>query len=363
MVETGGFQPMGRPILADMNWKWSFRELPVRPRQLMALAFLFLLSFWAQSGFDIDRNHLLFFISNYSIWILLLPFISELSKLVRRPIRVSPLIFPIIILIVIHWITSNFVLYSLRFLSGDTVLPDVPEILSFLIPSLASRIIDLALFTGLLSWFNQQQTLAQQKIIMAESQALLEKSKLQSLKNQLNPHFLFNALHSVNTLITTDAQKASDMIIKISGLLRSMLAMNERHEHTLQEEVDFVNQYLEIEAERFKDRLLIEIDVETSVRSFVIPTMTLQPLVENAFKHGISKLPGNSTLRIHVNREDNLLKLLVSNDLPENGISIQKQGIGLENLESRLNSYFQQRAELKTAIRDQRFEALITITL
>lgn len=346
-----------------MKWKWSFRELPVRPRDLMVLALLLLLSFWAQTGFSVDRNHLLFFISNYSIWILLLPFIGHLSLLIRRPIRTATLVYSALTLIAVHWIVSNITLYALRYLFGNTLIPDLEEILSFLFPSLASRVIDLALFTGLLSWFNQQQKLTSQKVLMAESQALLEKSKLQALKNQLNPHFLFNALHSVNTLITTDAEKASDMIIKISHLLRSMLAMNERNEHTIREEVDFVKQYLEIETERFRDRLSVEINVQDSVQSMIIPTMTLQPLVENAFKHGISKLTGKSTLLIDVIQDNHSLKLLVSNELPANTPSQENDGIGLANLKDRMNSYYQQRATLDTRIEAQRFEALITIGL
>lgn len=346
-----------------MNWNWSFKELPIRPRHLLVLTLLLLLSFWAQTGFIIDQKHLLFFISNYSIWILLLPFVLQLGKLIRRPVLIRRLILSTITLIAIHWITSNIVLYSLRYLTGDTVLPDLAEILSFLLPSIASRIIDLALFTGLLSWLNQQQTLATQKVLMAQNQALLERSRLQALKNQLNPHFLFNALHSVNTLIITDAQKASDMIIKLSQLLRSMLAINERNEHTIREEVDFVQQYLEIEAERFHDRLTVEIEVEPDLQSMIIPTMTLQPLVENAFKHGISKLTGKSNLKLTVKKDDRSLRLYVSNEIPKIVTSDKTEGIGLTNLKDRLQAYYQQKVTLETQIKGQEFAALITIAL
>lgn len=352
---------MVSPIFAFMNGRWNLRELPIHPRHLIILITLIALSFWAQSGFTIDRNHLLFFVSNYSFWLVLLPWIYEFSKLVQRPVPFRPLLMRGMALIIIHWIGSNIMLYSLRYVFEISSFPDWQEIQSFLLPSLASRLIDLSLFAGLLSWLRQQQTLSTQKVMMAESRALLEQSKLQSLKNQLNPHFLFNALHSVNTLIGIDQERASEMIIKISQLLRTVLTINEREEHTLTEEIDFVRQYLEIESERFKDRLTIEIDVDEQALGAIIPTMTLQPLVENAFKHGISKIPGRTTLHIQITQEEKQLNLMVINELTPITGEKSKPGIGLNNLTDRLATYYHGSAQLDTKIKDQRFEAKITI--
>ncbi|MDW3190984.1 MAG: histidine kinase [Cytophagales bacterium] len=344
-----------------MNWRWNFREVPIHPRHLVALVLLIALSYWAQSGFSIDKNHLLFFISNYSIWLLLLPSVYELSKLLQRPVDVRSLLFPAITLILTHWVSSNIMLYALRYLFGLSAIPEWQEVLSFLLPSLASRLIDLSLFAGLLSWLHQQRTLSRQKVLMAESQALLDRSKLQSLKNQLNPHFLFNALHSVNTLIGIDPDRASEMIIKVSQLLRSVLTINEREEHTLKEEIDFVRQYLDIESERFKDRLSIEMELDEQSLYTVIPAMTLQPLVENAFKHGISGVPGPTSLYIQVKQEETILKLLVSNDIPASYKETEQSGIGLTNLEDRLKAYYKGKAQLDTKIQDHQFQAKITI--
>lgn len=344
-----------------MNWEWSFRKLPIQPLQLMALVLLALLSLWAQTGFNVDRNHLLFFISNYSTWVLLLPFAYQLSQLIQRPYRGWTLIKGVFGLISVHWISSNVLLYLLRYTFGEVLLPNLQEIQAFLIPSLASRLIDLALLLGLLSWLYQQQVLSTQKVLMAESQALVERSKLQALKSQLNPHFLFNSLHSINTLIGSDPQQASEMIIKMSQLLRTMLAINEREEHILSDEVNFVKQYLSIESERFKDRLSIELEVQAAAKSIVVPTMTLQPLVENAFKHGISKMTGKTILGIDIKSNERSLNILVRNEVPKVNNQRAHEGIGLVNLSDRLKAYYGDQVKLETHQKEGLFEALITI--
>lgn len=344
-----------------MNWEWSFRKLPIQPLQLMALVLLALMSFWSQTGFNVDRNHLLFFISNYSTWVLLLPFAYQLSQLIRRPYRGWALIKGAFGLITIHWICSNFLLYLMRYAFGEVLLPNLQEIQSFLIPSFASRVIDLALLLGLLSWLYQQQVLSTQKVLVAESQALVERSKLQALKSQLNPHFLFNALHSINTLVESDPRQASEMIIKMSQLLRTMLAMNEREDHILKDEVNFVKQYLSIESERFKDRLSIELEVDEAAKSIVVPTMTLQPLIENAFKHGISKMTGKTALGIDIKQHERSLTILVRNDVPKVNDQRAHAGIGLVNLSDRLKTYYGNRVKLETQQKEGLFEAFISI--
>ncbi len=344
-----------------MNWEWSFRKIPLRPRQTIVIVMLILLSFWAQSGFTVDRNHLLFFVSNYGFWLFLLPFVNQLSQRIQKSFEPLQFFTMALGLIAIHWIGSNVILYLLRFLVGEHLMLVWEEIRLFLLPSIASRAIDFALFTGLLSWIHQQQVLTTQKVLMAESQTLLERSKLQSLKNQLNPHFLFNALHTINSLIGINDQRASEMIIKMSHLLRSMLAMNELDEHTLREEVEFTRRYLDIEAERFKDRLEVIFKVEDQANTIVIPTMTLQPLVENAFKHGISKMTGQSTLDIHIKLKNDVLTIMVCNDLPDVSQEKTEKGIGLANLSDRLQTYYQHRVKIDISKRTHRFEVLISI--
>lgn len=347
-----------------MKWEWSYRLLPLKPRQVVGLVLLILLSFWAQSGFRLDRNHLIFFLANYSTWLLLLPSVYEFSKHVNRPYRWWYLIGNTLLLIGVHWLISNLILYGLRFLSGEMDMRVIQEIKAVLLPSLASRIIDLALFTGLLSWLHQQNNLNAQRVLMAENQALLERSKLQLLKNQLNPHFLFNALHSINSLIGIEEDRARDLVIKMSRLLRKMLTINELDEHTVGDEVDFVAQYLEIESERFSDRLQVDFQTDAAARPLIIPTMILQPLVENAFKHGISKIAGPTQLEVKVKQEAKALILLVVNDLSNTKVlNKADQGIGLLNLEDRLMTYYQTRATLETHEQNKRFEAKITILL
>ena len=174
----------------------------------------------------------------------------------------------------------------------------------------------------------------------------LERARLAALQSQLQPHFLFNALNSVAMLVRRDRKdEALDTLIGFGELLRYVLDEAGTVDVPLDEELRFVRRYLEIEQVRYRDRLQVEWDVAADARSALVPNLILQPLVENAVKHGISHLPNGGRLRVAARRratgngDGATLRIEVENDGPkiDGAVSIaESQGTGLRNLRDRL---------------------------
>lgn len=172
----------------------------------------------------------------------------------------------------------------------------------------------------------------------------LERARLAALQSQLQPHFLFNALNSVAMLVRRDRkEEALDTLIGFGELLRYVLDEAGTVDVPLDEELQFVRRYVEIEQVRYRERLQVQWDIAADTRSALVPNLILQPLVENAVKHGISRLPNGGRLRVAAYRGDSAksatLHIEVENDGPpvDGVISIaETQGTGLRNLRDRL---------------------------
>jgi len=174
-------------------------------------------------------------------------------------------------------------------------------------------------------------------------------AKLRALRMQLHPHFLFNTLNTVSVLLRDErAEEADRMIVGLGELLHRSLDTIGRHEITLAEELDFVRRYLEIEQRRFSDRLTVEIDSPPDTTGAYVPGMILQPLVENAMRHGIERDPEAGRVRIAARRENGRLTLSVADDGPGFG-SIRPGGtggLGLRNTIRRLEELYGEEASL-----------------
>ena len=170
----------------------------------------------------------------------------------------------------------------------------------------------------------------------------LANAQLQVLNMQLHPHFLFNTLHSISTLISDDPQAARQMVLQLSELLRASLNKIEQAEVPLKQELELLDCYLSIEQTRFKDRLVIEKEVDSAAMVCNVPTMILQPLVENAVRHGIGKHRQADHINIVARYENNLLQLEVRNRIGsvENGSLAPARGIGLSNTRARLEQLY-----------------------
>lgn len=168
---------------------------------------------------------------------------------------------------------------------------------------------------------------------------LLVQSELKLLQAQVNPHFLFNSLNTIIAILRIDAARCKDLLIHLSNFFRKNLKRGSDLS-TLAEELDQVNSYLQIEKARFDDRLMVDIDIDRSLLNVILPTFTLQPLVENAFKHGISNTIGQGIARIKAFREDGRALIEIEDNA---GIFHEKEtddGHGIKIVDRRLKSHF-----------------------
>jgi signal transduction histidine kinase len=177
----------------------------------------------------------------------------------------------------------------------------------------------------------------------AQLQTRLAEASLQSLQRQLHPHFLFNTLHTISALVHRDPEAADAMIEKLSDLLRLTLDRIGTQEVPLKEELDFLQKYLAIERTRFGDRLEVGIDVDPETLDAAVPNLLLQPLVENAIRHGIAQKVGGGRVEIAARRQGSDLVLVVRDTGP--GLSAAtltalNTGVGLTNTRSRLQHMF-----------------------
>jgi len=183
-----------------------------------------------------------------------------------------------------------------------------------------------------------------------ELQASLARARLQSLRMQMNPHFLFNTLNSIASLVQADGQKAEEMIEALSDLLRLTLRATDRQEVTVREELQFLERYLQIEQTRFGDRLQIERDITPDTLDGMVPILIFQPLVENAVKHGIETQIAPGRIRVEIRRQADDLVFKVTDNGRTNPTQINgelKEGIGLGNTRSRLKELYGDRGVIK----------------
>jgi two-component system LytT family sensor kinase len=189
--------------------------------------------------------------------------------------------------------------------------------------------------------FDYYQKFHERELRAAELEKRLTQAKLQALQSQMNPHFLFNTLHTISALMHKDVDAADRMVMKLSDLLRLALDNTETHEVPLSQELDFLKRYLEIEQTRFRDRLKVEMEIAPDTLRAQVPNLVLQPLVENAIRHGIEPhaRPGRIVLRAQ--RRNGELELQVQdngNGLPTGGA--KREGIGTSNTRTRLEQLY-----------------------
>jgi two-component system LytT family sensor kinase len=174
---------------------------------------------------------------------------------------------------------------------------------------------------------------------LQEQEKLLMASRLDALASQINPHFLFNTLTSVSSLIRSEPEKARTLIVKLSGLLRRLLRSQE-HFVTLREELEAIDEYLDIESIRFGPKLQIEKHIDPATLDLIVPSMMLQPLVENSIKHGLAQKLGEGRITIRTLREDDHAVIdVIDNGMgisSENATRVKGTGIGLRNVNERL---------------------------
>jgi two-component system, LytTR family, sensor kinase len=174
----------------------------------------------------------------------------------------------------------------------------------------------------------------------------LAEARLSALNAQLNPHFLFNTLNAVSSLVERDPRGVRRMIARLSELLRYTLNGGSENEVLLGQEIAFIERYLEIMQIRFQDRLEVDVQLGDDAGNALVPSLILQPLVENAVKHGVERMSGTGKIRIQARREGDRLVLSVSDNGPgpsgtlASGEATGEGGVGLENIRQRLEQLY-----------------------
>jgi LytS/YehU family sensor histidine kinase len=178
-----------------------------------------------------------------------------------------------------------------------------------------------------------------------ELEARLTSAKLQALRMQINPHFLFNTLNSIAALVYVNPRAADEMLGDLSELLRRSLDSMEEQEIPLAQELEFIGAYISIEQKRFGERLQVEQSVPDELMKALVPALLLQPLVENAIRHGIEPRRGPGFISIEAKQEDKHLHLIVRDNgrgLPGADSDSARRGIGLANIQARLHGLYGQ---------------------
>ena len=182
----------------------------------------------------------------------------------------------------------------------------------------------------------------------ARLESLVKETELKMLRSQINPHFLFNSLNSISSLTVTDPEKARIMVVKLSDFMRYALSRKDEQPVSLQSELDNLRLYLEIEKVRFGDKLTTEENIESNCLDFKLPVMLLQPLYENAVKHGVYE--STETVRIITEARiiDGYIEIIIKNNYDSVPALRKGTGTGLLNVSRRLELYYGKKASIKT---------------
>ena len=285
----------------------------------------------------------------FYVWAVLSPLVFRFSR--RFPIELRPLnvrnlllYFPALISFAgIHQVIHLAVLWSItpRWRQKYPALTDCYRAyfaFGFYIDLIIALLIVIAVHALLYYQSFRASELAQSSLKTDLAQA-----QLRALKMQLHPHFLFNTLHSISSLVLEDPPKANSMIARLGDFLRLTVDNSDQQLVTLKEETEFLRCYLDIEQVRFGDRLTVTFELEPQTLSAQVPHLILQPVVENAIQHAIAPRSTRGHINIEAKRLNSLLRVAISDNGP--GISSNanlpwKQGVGLTNVRTRLQQIY-----------------------
>jgi sensor histidine kinase YesM len=191
--------------------------------------------------------------------------------------------------------------------------------------------------------------LSEKKSREAKLETLVKETELKMLRSQINPHFLFNSLNSVSSLTITDPEKARDMVIKLSEFMRYALSKKDEQPVSLRSELENLRLYLEIEKVRFGDKLSTDEEIDEKCLEIQMPVMILQPLYENAIKHGVYESTECVRITTRVKMIDGYVEFIISNNYDSSPAMRKGTGTGLLNVARRLELFYGNKASIKTA--------------
>jgi two-component system sensor histidine kinase AlgZ len=194
-----------------------------------------------------------------------------------------------------------------------------------------------------------------------ETSILARDAELKALKAQINPHFLFNSLNSISALTSIDPARARDMCVLLGDFLRLTLGLGEKTSVRFSEELDLLQKYVAIEKVRFGERLRMQETIQEDSRACLLPPLLLQPLVENAVKHGIASLPEGGEIRLAVERQNGRLAIVVENSWDPEAPPRRSGGRGLKNVQQRLEARYGKDASLHVNTEGELFQISLSL--
>ncbi|HTO89986.1 MAG TPA: histidine kinase [Candidatus Sulfotelmatobacter sp.] len=237
----------------------------------------------------------------------------------------------------IEGMTSARVLMSAGLIGGGA---SNWTLMRIMIAKLHTNLATYALVVGAAHAFDWYRRMRDRELAASRLEASLSEARLEALKTQLQPHFLFNTLHAITALMHTDVERADMMMARLSDLLRQSMERVGRQEVTLREELEFLRGYLDIQQMRFGDRLRAHVHAVPEVLDAMVPALVLQPLVENAIRHGFGERVSGGRVEVLARRAQEKLRVEVRDDgagLPEAGV---REGTGLSNTRARLQQLY-----------------------
>ncbi|MGA8028639.1 MAG: histidine kinase [Bryobacteraceae bacterium] len=195
-----------------------------------------------------------------------------------------------------------------------------------------------------------------------QAELLSREAELKALKAQINPHFLFNSLNSISALTTIDSAKAREMCIRLSEFLRNSLRLGERVSIPFAEELALTGNYLDVERIRFGDRLRVSQDFDAACSDCEVPPLLVQPLIENAIKHGIATLVDGGEISMTAQRSpDAMLRVVVENPFDPGAPEMRKSGFGLISVRNRIHARYGNAARLEIQVEHNRYRVALSL--
>ncbi len=346
---------MLNPVSKSKNYFFSYLSIWV---VIISIHTLILNFFYGINGMislsDSIIFNLSFMIIGYALWFV-----------IRFNLKEKPSVFDVIfnhllvaIVVIALWLAISY--FSLNSLYGNN-----QDYMDFLNSSLAWRAV-MGLFYYLLFVMFYYLILyyddLQEKMAMENKlQNLVTQAELDALKSQINPHFLFNSLNSISSLTITSPEKAQEMVIKLSDFLRYSLSHDKNEKTSLKTEFENLKRYLDIEKVRFGKRLNFIYDIPESCSQVQIPNMILQPLIENAIKHGVYKSFDEVRVEIRCFEENDYIVIEISNDYDPDTRKPKGEGVGLKNIRKRLQLIYLRADLLETKADKMIFTAHLKI--
>jgi two-component system, LytTR family, sensor histidine kinase AlgZ len=237
----------------------------------------------------------------------------------------------------------------------DRMFPTLRARFGILMPALAAMVfLTYLLSTALHYVFQAIERSKQAEVLSREAQ-------LKALKAQVNPHFLFNSLNSISALTTVDPPRAREMCVRLSDFLRSSLRLGERTSITFGEELALAQTYLNVEQIRFGNRLQLVENIDGACSRCEVPPLVIQPLIENAIKHGVATLVSGGQVVIGAKLAGDKMRVTIENDFDPDAPVTSKSGFGIANVRNRLQARYSASAALDVDVRDNRYRVVLSV--